>query len=148
VKTWCDNNNLKINSDKSKYMIFNIPNNSHLLNPNLSLYFPTFSCKYLNDHCICLPLEKDNFIKYLGVYFDFWLKFIEHIQYVNNITRNLLFKFQLLKNMLDIRTLRIIYLDSSWLNRFTLMEFLCGVVLTLRIWLYYLLLSIVLLKSY
>jgi len=69
-----------------------------------------YNYKYLNNHCKCLPLDRVYCIKYLEINFDHRLKFNEHIYYVNNLLKKLLYKFRLLKNMLDIKTLRLIYL--------------------------------------
>jgi len=59
---------------------------------------------------MCLPLDRVYCIKYLEINFDHRLKFNDHIFYVNNLLRKLLYKFRLLKNTLDIKTLRVIYL--------------------------------------
>lgn len=40
-----------------------------------------------------LPLENVDSIKYLGVHFDYGLKFVEYIYHVNNSIRKLLYKF-------------------------------------------------------
>jgi len=110
VNKWCYNNNLQLNLSKSKYIVFNITNNLNFINTDFSLCVHSYNCKYLNNHRKCLPLDRVYCIKYLGISFDHRLKFNEYMYYVNNLLRKLLYKFRFLKNMLDIKTLRIIYL--------------------------------------
>jgi len=90
--------------------VFNITNSSSFINTDFFLCVHSYNCKYLNNHCNCLPLDRVYCIKYLGINFDRRLKFNDHIFYVNNLLRKLLYKFRLFKNMLDIKTLRVIYL--------------------------------------
>jgi len=95
VKNWYDTNNLQLNLVKSKYVVLNITEDLYHIIPKYTL---------------CVPLERDDCIKYLGVYFNHRLKFVEHIYFVNNIMRKLFYKFRVIKNILDIKTIRVIYL--------------------------------------
>jgi len=49
-------------------------------------------------------------IKYLGINFDHRLKFTDHIYSVNNSIRKLFYKFKILRNILDLKTLRVVFL--------------------------------------
>jgi len=52
VKVWFDNNNLLLNLNKSKYVIFNIIYKSYFYNNNFSLCAHNFKCKYLKGYVI------------------------------------------------------------------------------------------------
>lgn len=67
VKCWCDNHNLQLNLNKSKYIIFKI--NKNTINcPDISLCAHTYNCKYLKHTCNCIPLMRVDSVKYLGVF--------------------------------------------------------------------------------
>jgi hypothetical protein len=70
----------------------------------------SYNCKYLNLPCNCVPLERVYNIKYLGINFDHRLKFVDHIYSVNNSIRKLFYKFKILRNILDLKTLRVVFL--------------------------------------
>ena len=103
IKNLCDNNNLQLNLTKTKYIIFNISNFMCMAYSSISeLCIHFYNCKYLNLLCNCVPLERLYNIKYLGIYFDYRLKFADHIYFVNNSIRKLFYKFKILRNILDL----------------------------------------------
>jgi len=110
IKNWCDNNNLQLNLTKTKYIIFNISNFMCMSYSSISeLCIHSYNCKYLNLPCNCVPLERVYNIKYLGINFDYRLKFVDHIYSVNNSIRKLFYTFKILRNILDLKTSRVVY---------------------------------------
>jgi len=83
--------------------------------------------------CNCITLIKVHSIKYLGVIFNYGLKFKDHtLYYVNNLVRKLFFKFKILRHNLNTNTLRIIYLALAQ-SIFTYTVLKCGKVLKIFI---------------
>jgi len=111
IKNWYDNNNIQLNLTKSKYIIFNISNYmSTSCNFKSVLCIHSYNCKYLNLPCNCVPLERVDNDKYLGIIFDHRLKFTDHIYSVNNSIRKLFYKFIIPRDILDLKTLRVVFL--------------------------------------
>jgi len=105
IKKSCDNNNLQLDLTKSKYVVFNISNYISTSNSfKCVLCIHSYNCKYLNLPCICVPLERVDNIKYLGINFDHRLKFVDHIYSVNKSIRKLFYKFKILRNILDLNS--------------------------------------------
>jgi len=67
IKDWLDNNLLKLNLNKSKYIHFNI--NSVVNSPELNICIHSF--KFQSGICdSCVILKNSNYIKYLGLTLD------------------------------------------------------------------------------
>jgi len=116
IKNWCDNNNLQLNLTKSKYIIFNISNYMCTSYSSISeLCIHSYNCKYLNLPCNCVPLERVYNIKYLSINFDHRLKFAGHIYSVNNSIRKLFYKFKIQRSILDLKTIRVVFLALAQL---------------------------------
>lgn len=100
IKNWFDHKLLTINFAKTKY----IPFTCH--NYNL----PTFN----NIHVYTSPrtsiaIEPTECIKYLGVHIDKHLKWNIHLEKLIKKLRGILFKFKILKRILDTKNIKTIY---------------------------------------
>lgn len=114
IKNWCDNNNLQLNLTKSKYIIFNISNyicTSYSSISELCIHF--YNCKYLNLPCNCVSLEGVYNIRILGIILDQRLKFAHHIYSVKNSIKKLFYEFIILCNILDLKTLNVVFLTLA-----------------------------------
>lgn len=95
VAIWLAFNKLSLNISKTKFMTF-------------------------GNYCDSVPLEinieisneritrAENY-KYLGIYFDYNMRWCEHIEQLNNKTKYLIFTFAKLKKFMDINTLMKVY---------------------------------------
>ena len=61
--------------------------------------------------------------KYLGIIFDFNMKWDKHIQYIINKTKHLIYVFAKIKKYMDTKSLKVMYyaffsqLHKLWYNR-------------------------------
>ena len=62
------------------------------------------------DSCKCDKLEHVDSIKYLGMIFNRNLRWTARINHVVSMIRKLFYKFKLLKDILNTKTLRTVYL--------------------------------------
>lgn len=98
IKTWFDEKYLTINFSKTKYIPFtcyktNIP-------------FDDISFTINNTEYV---IESTENIKYLGIEIDRYLKWDIHVSYVVKKLRSLLFKFKQLKQILDLKEIKLLY---------------------------------------
>lgn len=105
VMTWLTNNLLTLNILKTKYLTFAIRPSDHP--QELSIHAHT--CQNPPVQCSCLALSRVKSIKYLGVVLDCCLNWYEHLNYLMNRTRKLIFIFKKLRNSADNETLRMAY---------------------------------------
>lgn len=98
IKSWLDSHFLKLNISKTKYIAF-APTNAGL--PKTFENIEIINC----DDVIVNTRE----IKYLGVLVDQHLKWQEHVQYINRRLRKSIYKFFTLRNILNIKTLLMVY---------------------------------------
>ena len=109
IQQWLAENLLTLNLDKTKFMCFSIYNK---FLPNFqTINLHTFSCisnNYLNCHCTQV-LQSTVTMKYLGITIDQNLKWIEHIKYLNNKIRKIIWKFYQLRNILPAPILKTVY---------------------------------------
>lgn len=100
IKNWFDHKILTINLNKTKYVTFTCHNYN----------LPTFNnIQVPISHRNKVTIESVESIKYLGVYIDKHLKWHVHIEKLIKKLRGILFKFKTLKQILDTKTLKIIY---------------------------------------
>ena len=67
------------------------------------------NCK-LELECACDKfIERKSCIKYLGVYIDEQFSWKEHIKYVTNKIRKVIYKFRELRNILTFNSLKAVY---------------------------------------
>lgn len=109
IQNWFLDNNLSLNLNKTKYMIF------HLMPIHVDFSFKIhlMDCVHLTG-CNCMEIERVNSIKYLGVFFDSNLKFRTHIDMLKRKLNFMLNRFYYLKNVVDYHFLRSLYF--SWVH--------------------------------
>lgn len=93
VVKWSHDNGITLNSDKTKLLIIQSP---YICNTQThpSLFTHTYSCLHNNlTNCECQPIEKVNFVTYLGVKVDISFSWNEHISFLCSKLRVLLGKF-------------------------------------------------------
>lgn len=95
VNNWIALNELSLNATKTVYMAYGIYKNSVPSSLNISI----------ND----LKIERVYSTKYLGVVFDFQMKWESHITYILNKTKYLLFVFSKLSKIMHKKSLMTIY---------------------------------------
>lgn len=93
IRYWFLNNSLKLNIEKTKFLVFNLQNS---IFRDLSLIYHLDTCN-IDSNCQCNTLERVNSIKYLGVFIDSNLKWRTHISSVVKKLRFLLFRFRHLR---------------------------------------------------
>lgn len=100
IKEWFDHKLLSLNFDKTVYVPF----------ASYNLYLPYFrSLEIKDEQENCFIISSKPHTKYLGLIIDCHLRWDKHIDYVNEKLRMHIHLFQFLKNVLDIKHLKIIY---------------------------------------
>lgn len=116
VKTWMDLNYLTLNLNKTNFMCFAM-NKKGLSNKNV-IKIHSDRCDF-SEGCACSGTVRSvESTKYLGVYFDQFLKWTTHTEYVKNKLKKLIYKFYELRNILSRDVIIRIYksLTESCLN--------------------------------
>lgn len=95
VADWLSLNKLSLNVNKTVYMTFGIycisvPNDLNIVIKNK-------------------PLKRVEQVKYLGIIFDYNMKWDMHVQHIIKKTKYLIFIFARLKQIMDTKTLLIVY---------------------------------------
>lgn len=107
VKKWLDNSLLSLNTDKTKFVAFSLMSRNLPTFQNITLH--SYNCN-LNDLCQCDQLiERTKNVKYLGIMMDENLSWKDHIMYITNKIRKLIYKFYELRNIFTFKMLKIIY---------------------------------------
>ena len=117
IKAWLDSSLLTLNVDKTKFITFALTKRA----------LPDIHCLVLHDkdchlnkvHCKCRNLiKRQEFWKYLGILIDETLTWKNHINYVTAKVRKLIFKFYELRNIVNIKVLKMVYysLIQSMIN--------------------------------
>lgn len=111
VKDWFDFSLLTLNTDKSKFICYAM---SEIGLPTFnSLLIHQNHCKNdLSCNCVSRIASVDK-IKYLGVFFDKFLKWDSHVSYVNNKLRKLLYKFYLLRQSMSKKCILRVYVTLA-----------------------------------
>lgn len=95
VKDWLNTNKLSLNLKKTKYIAFSLTVSTR----------PDYSYITLEDE----QINEVPKIKYLGVIVDRHMKWHEHINYISNKIRKLIYRFYCLRYILNKKNLVIIY---------------------------------------
>lgn len=107
IKFWLDRSLLSLNVEKTNFVTFALSPRSLPVFRTMRLHDP--QCKMEHD-CSCISLiNRKTTLKYLGVYIDECFTWKDHIKYVTNKIRKLIFKFYELRNILTFSTLRSVY---------------------------------------
>lgn len=105
LKAWCDNNNMVINADKTKFINFNLKKYS--FNKALKFHI-NISCENSSD-CNCPIIEQVNQIKYLGVIIDETLSWKPQTEQLHLHLRKNVRKFYFLRNLLPNTLMHTLY---------------------------------------
>jgi hypothetical protein len=116
LAAWFKANKLMLNISKTKYMIFRTKNRAiNMQNRNISIDFNDPNNTYDNDKVIDLQRVHNNegndnqTYKLLGVLFDEYLSFNQHLSYVQSKISRSLFLLNCSKNILSKHALRMLY---------------------------------------
>lgn len=116
IKCWLDSNQLTLNIDKTKFISFSMTKRG-MSDKNFIILHDS-SCK-VTSNCNCQSkIQSCDSIKYLGVYFDRFLKWDAHSDYVSKKIRKLVYKFSQLRHILTFQLTKMVYysLAESVLN--------------------------------
>jgi hypothetical protein len=105
VSNWLHENLLVLNTDKTRYMTFSP---TIIGQPTNNIKIKYHKCVSMIN-CDCKELVQEKQITHLGVIIDQHLKWNIHIQHVIKLLRKLSYKFLQLRNIVDIKTLRMVY---------------------------------------
>jgi len=110
IKNWFLANDLVINSDKTKYINFNLmPDHAN----DLVIKYHIL-CQETDSNCNCPLISKVENIKYLGLFVDQSFKWNYHVKKVNDKLRFFIYAFYHLKKFLSSSFLKQIYF--SWVQ--------------------------------
>lgn len=97
IKKWLDKYQLSLNVKKTNYIAFSVTNHNR---PD----YNSIEIKNLQQ-----KIKEVDEIKYLGIIIDKHLKWTQHIDYLTNRVRKIIFKFYQLKDILNRNILILIY---------------------------------------
>ncbi|KAG8243116.1 hypothetical protein J6590_108674 [Homalodisca vitripennis] len=105
LKAWCENNNMIVNAEKTKFINFGLKRFS--FDNNLKFHV-NINCE--NDNkCKCPVIEQVNQIKYLGIIIDESLSWKPHTDNLQSQLRRNVRKFYFLRNLLPEAVMRTLY---------------------------------------
>ncbi|CAH2088033.1 unnamed protein product [Euphydryas editha] len=109
VVKWNHDNGIILNSEKTKLIVIHSPYMPLKDIPNL-LYTHSYNCFHNNNvKCSCKPIEKVKCVTYLGVKIDEYFSWSEHINFICDKLRAILYKFYYLSYKVPTSTLRLLY---------------------------------------
>lgn len=106
INIWLKTSLLSLNISKTKFITFSTSVKDQPQKDYITIH--KTSC-ILNRNCHCPIIEKANTIKYLGVVVDQYLRWTDHIDYLINKLRRLIFKFYQLREILDRKNMIMVY---------------------------------------
>lgn len=108
IKRWLDSSLLALNVEKTKFLAFGLTERTLPAIQKIKIH--DYDCKYDADLCNCgCIIERKECIKYLGVLLDEKLTWKFHVNYITNKIRKLIYKFYELRQIMNIRTLKLVY---------------------------------------
>ena len=108
IKAWFDYSMLTLNAEKSVFIPFIMNRNCMPIRDSLVVHSEQCDRK----HCNCNEIIKiQNKVKYLGVYFDQFLKWDIHCEYVTGKLRKLIYKFYQLRQILSLKSIKCTYMS-------------------------------------
>lgn len=105
VKNWLNRNLLTLNKNKTVYLTFSARWDGQPHGKTLQLH----DCNDEMGDCTCTELKHEKQTKYLGVIVDCRLRWHQHTQHLTRRLRQLVFVFVKLRNVLDRRTITMVY---------------------------------------
>ncbi|CAK1599095.1 unnamed protein product [Parnassius mnemosyne] len=113
ISKWAHDNGIILNLQKTKCMHIHSPYNRNakcVKNEDLTVIGHTYECMHRNKfNCNCKRLDYVDKFKYLGLTIDKNFNWRIHINDICNRLRSVLSKFYQLKNVLNKKTLKIVY---------------------------------------
>lgn len=106
IYKWLNYSVLSLNTEKTKFMTFTLLSDDQ---PNKKNIFIHNNSCHNHQNCTCPHISKVSKIKYLGVMLDHHLRWDEQITYINKRLRQLINKFYCLREILNLKNLRIVY---------------------------------------
>lgn len=107
IKSWLDANQLTLNTNKTKFVSFSMTKRGMSNKEYIILHNSDCS---LSQPCNCnAKIVSCSSIKYLGVYFDCFLKWDVHIGYVSRKIRKLVYKFSQIRYILPLKLTKMVY---------------------------------------
>ncbi|CAK1604430.1 unnamed protein product [Parnassius mnemosyne] len=104
---WLALNSLTLNTDKTKYVMFSIRNSTCITN---KFKIIAHSCNMTSiSNCKCPDIENTNNIKYLGIIISKNLTFKEHINYLVQKIRKLIYIFKNLRHIANWNLIKTVY---------------------------------------
>jgi len=101
--SWCNDNRLRINSKKTKFIYFSLTDKKQ----NIDIKLHTDDCT--NAFCDCEKIVQTNSIKYLGIHVDEHLKWNIHIDKLYNYLKVMCYNFYHIRNYFDMKTCLMFY---------------------------------------
>lgn len=108
AKIWFNNNLLKLNVSKTKFMIFSLKPTEPTVD-SLRIHNPFCNLNCNDASSTCDKIKRVDSIKYLGLQIDSNLKWKTHVSYLLNKLRFINLKFFKLKRIIDHKFLTSIY---------------------------------------
>jgi len=106
IKNWLDKSLLSLNLEKTHFLTFSIC--ARTLPDFQELKMHKTHCNFRACNC-SKSIKRKSSLRYLGVIFDENVNWKEHVKYVTNKIRKVIYKFYELRNILSFKTLKIIY---------------------------------------
>ena len=110
IKNWLNKNYLSLNVNKTVFITYGSYLDS--VPQNITLKVHTNSCS--DNKCDCPCVNRVTVAKYLGVYIDYNLKWREHIRYITNKVRYLIYVFYKLNSVISKKQLMTMYYALFW----------------------------------
>lgn len=107
ISKWLMANLLTLNTDKTKFITFQLRKTNKDSEPTHTIVAHT--CSQINHKCSCPKLSKTNNIKYLGILIDDSLSFKPHINMLATRLRKMIYIFKNLRHVADEKILKTVY---------------------------------------
>jgi len=105
LKKWFDQNVLSVNFSKTKFMPISLSIQSDYNLQNLIVH----ECIDPNTPCMCQGIEKVLSYKYLGIIFDYRMRWIDHLDFLKNKLRKYVYAFRQLSEVLTVAEIKLTY---------------------------------------
>lgn len=107
IKSWFDQNVLTMNVNKTQYLPIALRT---VAEPPADLKLVLHTCGNSDsNNCNCHSIERVDQYKYLGVILDSKLRYENHINYLKNKLRKVIFPFILLSQILNEKEIKMVY---------------------------------------
>lgn len=108
LKNWLDSSYLSLNLSKTKFVAFGLSKKALTHTQTLKIHDP--DCKVTTKNCKCKnTIGRALCLKYLGILIDEGLTWKNHVDYVSQRLRKLIYKFYELRSILRLKDLKMVY---------------------------------------